>query len=212
MLFRRTCIEGLLGDSYPCRVSRFLFLYRLGDQETGLANRFFIEGFRVNRPNVYSSISSYARSSQRQTKNSEDIYIYSWSLRLSEVKNSAREKLFRGSNKSLEDYVNAKPRSGVIGFKAIFFFFVMLLAVERGIVNTHWKTRLKNRQNNASEVIWGEKRYCFTLNSNYTWATIIKLIVYKIRGTFHLEKKFLCLFSQSNYLSVVGDNYELELQ
>ena len=52
------------------------------------------------------------------------------------------KKLFRGSNKSLEDYVDAKPSSGVIGFKAK-FFFVMLLAVETGIVNTHCKTRRK---------------------------------------------------------------------
>lgn len=108
-------------------------------------------------------------------------------MRLSEVKNPS-EKLFRGSNKSLEDYVDAKPSSGVIGFKAK-FFFVMLLAVETGIVNTHRKTRLKNRQNNASTVIWGEKRYYLTLNSNYTWVTILKIIVYNIGGTFYLEKK-----------------------
>ena len=71
-------------------------------------------------------------------------YIYSWSLRLSEVKNPS-EKLFRGSNKSLEDYVDAKPRNGVIGFKTK-FVFVMLLAVETGKVNIHCKSRLKNRQ------------------------------------------------------------------
>lgn len=186
MLFRH--IDGLLGDSYPCRVPLFLSLYRLGHQETGLANSFLIERFRVNRPNVDNSILSYARSSSKDKQKTVKIYLYipdhwDWVKIRTRVK-----KLFRGSNKSLEDYVDAKPSSGVIGFKAK-LFFVMLLAVETGIVNTHCKTRLKNRQNNASGVIWGEKRYYFALNSNYTWATILKIIVYKIGGTFHLEKK-----------------------
>lgn len=54
MLFRR--IDGLLGDSYLCRVPQFLFLYRLDYQETGLANSFCIERFRVNLPNVYNAL------------------------------------------------------------------------------------------------------------------------------------------------------------
>lgn len=72
--FRR--IDGLLGDSYSCRVPVFLSLYRLGHQETGLADSFLIGRFRVNRPNVYNNISSYARSSSKEKQKAVKIYLY----------------------------------------------------------------------------------------------------------------------------------------